>query len=253
MQLLENRSVIIVEGNQRKEFLQGLITNNIYKCPIYSLMLNPVGKFSYDFFIIEQGDQLFIDCDYLSLESLIKTLNIYKLRSKINIISKKDELGVFSSKVICGNSLCYQDPRSEKLGYRIIMPKNTQINISDHNYESMRLNLGIPEGHKDLIESKSFPLEFGMDKLNAIDFDKGCYIGQEVTSRTKYRGIIRKEIFVIEGEELPHTGDDIIVNQIKIGIMCSRLQNIGLALIRLEEYQKLDHSKINFSLSKIIL
>ncbi|KKB96257.1 tRNA-modifying protein YgfZ [Candidatus Arcanobacter lacustris] len=252
MQLLENRSVIIIEGEQRKEFLQGLITNDIHKCPIYSLMLSPVGKFLYDFFIIEDQDQLLIDCDYLSLESLVKTLNLYKLRKKINIISKKDELGVFSSKEIYNEGICYLDPRSKELGYRIIAPKNTQITNSDHNYELMRLNLGIPEGHKDLIESKSFPLEFAMDRLNAIDFDKGCYVGQEVTSRTKYRGTIRKEIFIIRGEELPHTGDDIIVDQIKIGVMCSQLNNVGLALIKLEEYQKLDQTKLNFSLFKII-
>jgi folate-binding protein YgfZ len=133
------------------------------------------------------------------------------------------------------------------------MAKNTPIIASDHNYELIRLNLGIPEGHKDLIELKSFPLEFGMDKLNAIDFDKGCYVGQEVTSRTKYRGTIRKELFIIRGEDLPPSGDDIIIDQNKIGIICSKLQNTGLALIQSEEYQKLEGLKLNFSLFKIIL
>lgn len=252
MQLLKNRSLIIIEGEQRKDFLQGLITNNIYKCPIYTLMLNAVGKFLYDFFIIDLEDKLLIDCDYESLDKIIIHLERYKLRSKINISSQKDKLGIFSSKNFFHHNICYEDPRNKNLGYRIIMPLKDAIKKCEYDYEFMRLNLGIAEGNKDMIESKSFPLEFGMDRIGAIDFNKGCYIGQEVISRTKYRGTIRKDIFIIKGETLPSRGDDIIVDQTKIGTMCSKLNNIGLALIRLEEYEKLNYLQLNFKLESCV-
>ena len=249
--ILGERGVITIEGEQAKEFLQGLITNNISKLPIYSLMLTPHGKFLYDFFISEQSNILYVDCYYTSIEQIIKTLNIYKLRSKIEIIDKTLEFNVVSSKeAINGAIISYQDPRLEKLGYRSIVPKSLVIDESNFSYESLRIQCGVPEGHKDMLQNKSFPLEFSMDKLNAIDFDKGCYLGQEVTSRTKYLGTIRKKPYIIKGKDLPQIGHDILAGDQKIGLMCSSNSSTGIALIRQDDYEKLAQKNLPFDLTE---
>ncbi len=204
MIFLEDRALINIEDlepnqNERQKFLQGLITNDIYKASnnlIYSAMLNAQGRFLYDFFIFEKENILFLDCHKNRVDEIIKKLNFYKLRTKVKII-KNDEYQVFFDDQDCKNGFCFDDPRKHELGKRIYLKKNIALQNDDSEYHYRRIALKIAEGEYDLTYEKSLILEFDFDNLNAIDYKKGCYIGQELTARTHYKGQIRKKLYHI--------------------------------------------------------
>ncbi len=213
----KDRALFEIRGEDRKKFLQGLITNDVNKAGekdlIYSAMLNASGRFLYDFFIFESSDKLMIDCLASRRDEILQKLNFYKLRSKIEII-KNDELAVgqvFSDEDLSLDGILkFSDPRNKELGYRIYAPLplekiNTIIEYSDNSvelnseafYHYKRITLKIPESEHDLTYEKSFIAEFNFDNLNAIDYQKGCYIGQEPTARIHHLGQIRKKIIHI--------------------------------------------------------
>lgn len=217
--VLKNRAVISISGEDRKVFLQGLITGDVNKVSenqaIYALMLSPQGRFLYDFFIVEDKDRLLVDCCLDRVEEIIKKLSFYKLRLKVEM-KKEEELLVVSGKLLVGGGVSFVDPRNAELGYRAIIARGfcdaviqngdeqsellcqgDVSSCSDDEYNFRRINLKIPDD-SDLTFEKSFPLEFGFDDLNAIDYKKGCYVGQEITARTHYKGVIRKKVFLIE-------------------------------------------------------
>ncbi|MDX2083350.1 MAG: folate-binding protein, partial [Rickettsiales bacterium] len=173
MFLLENRSVIEVAGDDRVSFLQGLLTNDINKASpsnlLYALMLTPQGRFLYDFFILEQDSKILLDAPKEYIDEIIKKFSIYKLRSNVTFsISKKNVYATFDY-----NENFLPDPRSEKMGYRIIS-NHAFESLEDFNlYEDIRIKNKIPDAVKDFIKDKSFPLEYGTDKMHAIDFNKG--------------------------------------------------------------------------------
>lgn len=252
--LLTDRAIITIKGIDRFKFLQSIITNDINKIIeqkiIYSLLLNPQGRYFSDFFIIAVEDYFLIDCHTNRINELIIKLNKYKLRSKVEIIDTQEEYQIIS---VIGkieyNSFSslsyYPDPRNLNMGHRIIINKNqlndfiskNDLTDQNYNYDELRINHYIPEGEKDLISDKSYPLEYKIEKLGAIDFNKGCYIGQELTARTTYLGVIRKELYYITSKEfLPQNGTNITIGDQKIGRLNSTYKNIGLALIRTEDY-----------------
>ncbi|MFN7038327.1 MAG: YgfZ/GcvT domain-containing protein [Alphaproteobacteria bacterium] len=251
-----DRAVISVTGPEASSFLQAIITNDIYKVSqtnsIYSCILTPQGKYAFDFFISYFEDKFFIEIDKLCAKQLISKLNLYKLRKNIEI-KMEDEYEVLSLQELIDqeqawltlpflSGLKYIDPRYSKMGYRAIIKSDSlpeilaAYNQTLNSYEYYRINNGIPEGNKDLRFEKSFPLEYGLDYLNAIDFKKGCYVGQEVTARTKYRGLIRKKIYVVKAINDISIDKEVYLNEIKVGNVTSVFGNIGLALIREEEY-----------------
>ncbi|OFW79852.1 MAG: hypothetical protein A2887_06150 [Alphaproteobacteria bacterium RIFCSPLOWO2_01_FULL_40_26] len=196
MILLEDRLILEISGVERKKFLQGLITNDINKASeknlIYTAMLNPQARFLYDFFIFEKDEKLVIDCFAPRRDEILKKLNSYKLRAQVEI-KKNDEIKILWNQENQG----FYDPRNPKLGCRFY---TTNLPLTTHplpltTYHLNRLSLKIPESEHDLTYEKSFILEFGFDDLNAIDYNKGCYVGQELTARTHYKGEIRKKIF----------------------------------------------------------
>ena len=226
--ILLDRAIIEIKGVDRKSFLQGLITNDINKANkdtlIYAAMLNAQGRFLYDFFIFEKDDSLFLDCLSSRRDEIFTKLKFYKLRSQVEII-KNDNFEIVqdfenAEKVSNTSSAAYlifQDPRHKGLGYRIYKAAQKNSNSSEddetshhsnkiwHNdnnpehgnldeYHHQRIGLKIPEGEYDLTYEKSIIAEFGFDDLNAVDYKKGCYIGQELTARTHYMGQVRKKI-----------------------------------------------------------
>lgn len=204
---LETRSILEITGPDRKKFLQGLITNDVNKATeknlIYSAMLNAQGRFLYDFFIFEIGEKLILDCDALRRDEIFQKLNFYKLRAKVEI-KKNDGIGVGYQLLVVGYRLpidgyFFSDPRSAELGHKIY---TTALRLTPDTlrlkYDFNRIVLKIPESELDLTYEKSFILEFGFDDLNAIDYQKGCYVGQELTARTHHTGQIRKKIFHVK-------------------------------------------------------
>jgi folate-binding protein YgfZ len=199
---LTTRSILEITGSDRKKFLQGLITNDVNKATeknlIYSAMLNAQGRFLYDFFIFEIGEKLILDCFSLRRDEIFQKLNFYKLRAKVEI-KKNDEIGIFWNKEIVENcDFKFTDPRNSKIGYRLYKASTQAALQQEDEYNFLRIENKIPESEQDLTYEKSFILEFGFDDLNAIDYQKGCYIGQELTARTHHTGQIRKKIFHIK-------------------------------------------------------
>ena len=250
---LRDRAILSITGSDKITFLQGLLTNDIQKLtyhPIYSLILTPQGKFLYDFYLVLNDDEILLDCDVEKYDQICKKFAIYKLRSDISINPVKDQYKIFSiygkGSANANNSLVFIDPRYSLLGSRAILKAEyAEEFLKKHhlvpaqNYTKLIYDLSTPLPHIDLISEESFPLEFGMDFLNAISFEKGCYVGQELTARTKHRGVVRKKIYkIIAQSDLSEVkyGAEIMVNQNKIGKFCSAFNNIGKALIREEDY-----------------
>ncbi|MGB0629208.1 MAG: YgfZ/GcvT domain-containing protein [Alphaproteobacteria bacterium] len=258
---LASRGIVSVWGEDARDFLQGLITNDIEKVSknsaIYAALLTPQGKFLHDFFIVEYKDRLLLDCEAGRIPDLIKRLTMYRLRAKVDIA---DETGTFAVGVMLapgqsgpdGNAgaaktrfdgVSYIDPRHAGLGERTIrlideddsFPADEAVlanNVAE--YEAKRIALGIPDSAADLVPEKSMPLEVGFDELNGVDFQKGCYVGQEVTTRMKHRSLVRKRLFPVtfDGDLAP--GTSVKAGDVVAGEIHSSQKGRGIALLRLD-------------------
>ena len=225
---LEDRGFIQVTGLEAKDFLQNIVTNDIEKVSsnstVFSSILTPQGKYLFEFFVLKLKDSYLLECEKKSSTEIIKLLNFYKLRSKVDFIdlSEKYVAAVVSlekfkemngSDLSKGNTTSYGDdpvyidPRNDKLGAKIISKlenihltiKKLNLEITDKkNYYNKSFELGIPQIDLNKLKDKIFGIENNLDELNGIDFKKGCYIGQENTSRIKLRNKLRRRILPIQ-------------------------------------------------------
>ncbi|NUY39546.1 folate-binding protein [Wolbachia endosymbiont of Litomosoides brasiliensis] len=241
---LPNRGVIVLYGPDTRSFLQSVITNDINKLngqkAIYSLLLSPQGKYLYDFFLIEYGKYILLECENLYLQQIIEKLDLLKtyLRVKIKNISALYRVGVlFNTKSTeCSNEsqVIFQDPRHKSLEMRIIHKNEIKELVGDSTqYERVRIQNLVPDGAKDMVQNSSFPLQYLIDKVNGISFNKGCYIGQEVVRQMSRQKIFRKKLYLIEGDNvLPNIGTKVTnENNEEVGELRSSTDNIGLALL----------------------
>lgn len=262
---LPERGIVAISGPTARDFLQGLITNDIGRvsptCAIYAALLTPQGKFLHDFFIVEHKDRLLLDCRRDRIPDLIKRLTMYRLRSKVEIGDESDkwEVGVMLATDEAGepqsagtaktrfDGVSYIDPRHAGMGERTIrlvdeddtFPTDTvQLEKNRASYDALRISLGIPDTGADLIAEKSMPLESGFDELHGVDFDKGCYVGQEVTARMKHRKLVKKRLFPIrfDGEIAP--GTVVKAGDVDAGDVRSAVKGRGIALLRLDLAEK---------------
>ena len=243
--LLSDRCTVAITGADAKQFLQGLISNDIQKLSphraLYSALLTPQGKFLFDFFIYEEQDRLLIDIARAWQADFIRKLNMYKLRSDVNIAPLTYAVYASwgeSSLSPEGNFItACADPRLHALGVRMISAENDlSVNASEDAYHLHRLTLAVPDGIRDMAIEKDILLELGFESLHGVDFAKGCYMGQELTARTKYRGLIKKHLFMVQsaGGYLPAPSTAICYNGEAVGEMRSSSGAIGLAMIRNE-------------------
>lgn len=248
--LLTERSITRISGEDRFKFLQGLLSNDVNKLTpnegIYACMLTPQGKYFADFFLYLDGESILLDIPAIRQEDILKKLNIYKLRSAVTI-APCSEYQVVSFLSELKAPEVFIDPRSKNLGMRGFIHESNLAELTkdmqndQDAYDLARINNFIAEGEKDLIFEKSFLLEYGLDQLNAIDYNKGCYVGQELVARTHHRGVIRKQIVQVESQnKLPESGTEIYADEKKLGVICSSVNNKGLALIRTEDTINLD-------------
>lgn len=274
---LDDRIIIEIIGTDSKGFLQPLITNNIdlvsSKKSIYAALLSPQGKYIFDFFIFENSinGHLSIDCAKNRCAELLEKLNIYKLRYKINF-NINNNISIFSiygtdyselelnlkevslegSTEKINNNIILVDPRNKKLGLRIYSDLSSPIEgfnkipdgeKSDLDY--IRIELSVPNPDLDLEIEKSFLIENNFEFINAIDFKKGCYVGQENTARQKYRGTAKKKLFLIRiiGNDIIN-GTKIYYNERVVGTMRSSCKDIGLATIRTDFYEEYKNTNI---------
>lgn len=234
---LENRGRIRVAGAQAKPFLQGLITADINMLGpsyplLYSCLFTPNGKFLHDFFISADGDALLLDCEGgARAVHLAKILGVYKLRTRVEIETVQDSpvYAVLKS----AERLGLPDPRHPDMGYRsFTLPEN----IPERPFEAWdrhRIERLIPDGSRDMPPERATPLEYGLDRLSAVSYDKGCYLGQELTARMHYRNLGKKALRRVSGGELPPLGTPLLSTGNRlVGEMCSSCGDIGLALVR---------------------
>ncbi len=237
--ILPNRVIIEVSGSDRCSFLQGLVTQDVSliekELIIYTLLLSPQGKFQYDFFIISAEDLWLIDVDESRADSLMQRLHLFKLHANVSIVKNTDMRVAVSSEII-STTYCFEDPRLKTLGYRCygktFENKQTPVEV----YENLRLSQGVPDGAKDMIVDKSIPLEWGMDELRAISWDKGCYMGQELTARSRYVGQIRKRAFPIELQNTNglEIGAKLYIGEQEVGELRTHNKKFGIALLKVE-------------------
>jgi len=251
---LDDRAVIAISGPEARPFLQGLVTNDVAGglapgSGLYTALLSPQGKVLFDFFVTEGDGALLLDVARDSAQALLKRLRMYKLRAKVEI-EARPQLGVFLNleghpdnrrTSYAERAVSFADPRAPGLGVRSIgaiaeMPANLP---GPRAYHEERLKLGVPEG-SDFGTEKIFALDAGLDELNGVSFTKGCYVGQELTSRMKHRATARKRILGVTGKTaLPAPGTAIRRGGAEIGEMLSSAGIQGFALVRLD---RLDES-----------
>ncbi len=259
--IAKRRGVLRIAGEDRVSFLQGLVTNDVARAaagqPVYSALLTAQGRFLHDFFIVPQSDALLLDCEAERRADLMRRLGMYKLRAKATIEDKTDSLAVI---LLWGDGLepgalrsndaaaIYADPRLPALGARAIVAADSAASwIAKHglsaadedSYDRHRIALGVPDGSRDLPVERALLLENGFDELHGIDWQKGCYIGQEVTARMRYRSLVRKQLLpvAIDGPT-PEFGAPITLDGAEAGEMRSAVDGLGLALLRQEALDK---------------
>ncbi|OYW75683.1 MAG: hypothetical protein B7Z27_08685 [Sphingobacteriia bacterium 32-37-4] len=213
-------------------------------------MLTPQGKYFADFFLQAEQDSILLDVPLAREAAIIKKLNMYKLRSAATLTECPEyQVVAFLNEdnPNPSNNLIFIDPRSAKLGRRGFMLKSDlkqmteNLRYDKNAYDLTRIANFVAEGEKDLVSEQSFLLEYGLGELNAIDYKKGCYVGQELVARTHYLGVVRKQIVQVESEqELPALSTIIYAGEQKLGVICSSVNNKGLALIRTENVINLD-------------
>jgi len=236
--VLNDRAIIAVAGPEARNFLQGLITNDIDKLtsgtPLYAALLTPQGKVLFDFLLYEREGTILIDCARITAEPLEKRLSTYRLRAKVEIAGRGD-LAVIAS-WNGGTDGEWRDPRVAALGQRSIGIDDTECASADA-YTAHRLDLGVPEG-RDFGQDEMFALDADLEELNGVSFDKGCYVGQELTARMKHRGTARKKLLPIEAAAggLPSPGSRVSASGSDLGAITSIYKNRGFALIRLDRY-----------------
>lgn len=235
---LEYRKLIKISKVESAKFLQSILSNNIdniYKKKLqYNLLLSPQGKILYDFFIFKLSQDFYLDCHIEFLESIKNKLQSYKLHSDIKIEILDIDIFILDKNF---NVYCYLDPRNPNLGYRYYDFDESEKGVDNFKmdmiriYNEQRLQYLVPELGIDFMPEEFFPLHFGMDNLNAISFSKGCYVGQEVTARMKYRGKGKKYLKCIKINDYEIRGQDIIQDDKKIGIVLKIYHMNVLALL----------------------
>ncbi|MDF1748405.1 MAG: folate-binding protein [Alphaproteobacteria bacterium] len=263
---LTGRGLITLSGDDRVSFLQGLVSNDVTKLEsgraLWSALLTAQGKFRHDFFLIPDGDRILIDCEGADrLMDLGQTLRRYVLRADAQLGIDQtvacfaiwgDELSALpadGTATSVAGGILFADPRLPAMGYRLIAPPETArqwltdkgaTEQSRADWDAHRIPLGIPDGARDIQPDKAILLEHGFDELHGLDWKKGCYMGQELTARTKYRGLTKKRLLPVRlSGEAPEEGSQITTADGKdAGTLFSIQGNWGLALLRLDPVKK---------------
>ena len=253
--LLPDRGVVKVVGDDVRKFLNGLITADMDKVKPgtarFGALLTPQGKIVGDFIVAEldpaEGGGFFLDCPRALAPALVEKFNFYKLRAKIICEDLSQVLGVMAvwdNPGVSDYGLGYADPRLPTLGTRVMLPPHlTEEAASDlsaelltaDDYEAHRIALGIPRGGTDFMYGDIFPHEADMDQLGGIDFEKGCYVGQEVVSRVEHRATARSRLVPIAYDEFaPEEGLPVMAGEKQVGTLGSTANKRGIAMLRLD-------------------
>jgi folate-binding protein YgfZ len=238
---LPDRGVLVVTGEDRVSFLQGLVSNDVSQAApgraVWAALLTPQGKWLADFFVLSDGERLLLDCERAQMAMLGPRLSRYRLRSKVTV--EPTDLAVFvawdGAPPSSAGVVTAADPRLATAGSRILSADPVPTNATAQDWDRHRLSLGLPEGSRDLEAEKTVLLEAGFDELDGISWTKGCYMGQELTARTRYRGLLKRRLVpvTIEGPA-PAPGTPVLRDGADVGAMRSAADGMGLAVLRLD-------------------
>jgi len=252
---LPDRCVVKVAGEGARDFLNGLVTTDMKALRPglgrFGALLTPQGKIIVDFLITEapsgHGGGFLIDCPRALAQALADKLNIYKLRAKVAIENLSDSLGVLAAwngQPAVMPDLAFADPRNVALGFRILVPEELAPKVAEligaepvdgSAYDAHRIAAGVPRGGLDFIYGDAFPHETNMDRLHGVDFDKGCYVGQEVVSRMQHRGTARtRTVRIVLDGFAPEPGTAILAGEKSVGSIGSAAGHDALALLRID-------------------
>ena len=252
---LPDRGVVKVSGGDARDFLNGLVTTDVTllhpDLGRFGALLTPQGKIIVDFLVTEapsgHGGGFLIDCPRALAQGLADKLGFYKLRAKVAVENLSDRLGVLAAwdgEFAMKPDLAFADPRNSALGWRILVPQELAQKVADligaelvdsSAYDAHRIASGVPRGGLDFMYGDAFPHETNMDRLHGVDFDKGCYVGQEVVSRMQHRGTARtRTVRVVLEDFSPEPGTAVLAGDKPVGTMGSTAGQSGLALVRID-------------------
>ena len=270
--ILDDRGLLYIQGDDVKGFLQNIISNDIHKVTdsfsCYASLLTPQGKYLFDFIVLKHKKGYFIDCNKKQINQLYEHLNLYKLRSKVEILNLSNEfvvaaisrekfLSIENSKDEAGFTIKYRedpiflDPRNKELGARLVVNleklylsvKKLELKSSESDeYYNFSHKLGIPQLDTNKLQNKLFGIECNFDELNGLDFKKGCYVGQENTARIKLKNKLSKKLFAIQIIEGNINSEEIFLKDKEVGKLLINNKN-PFALIKIQK-DLLDFKKV---------
>jgi len=243
---LPARAVVEVAGPDRVAFLQGLVSNDVAEAApgraVWAALLTPQGKWLAEFFILSGGgERLLLDCEADQAADVARRLSRYRLRSAVTVAPVP--LRVYAAwdgdPGPLPGAVAAPDPRLPEAGWRILSGTAFPANATAEEWDRHRLALGLPDGSRDLEVDRTVLLEAGFDELGGVSWTKGCYMGQELTARTKYRGLVKRRLvpvsvegWAVEGA-MPAPGTPVLRDGVEVGTMRSGRDGLGLALLRL--------------------
>jgi folate-binding protein YgfZ len=250
---LPDRGVVRVEGEDATSFLHGIVTNDVENLGVgearFAALLSPQGKILFDFFVLrvpaDAGAAFLIDCVAGQAAELVRRLSLYKLRAKATIANVSEQCAVLASPgagvpSVSGDS--FRDPRDSRLGWRSIVSRTDAASAKPRDgYDAVRIFLGVPKGGVDFAYGDAFPHDVNMDLLNGVDFAKGCYVGQEVVSRMRHRGGVRRRTCkarLSKSAPAPAPGVPVFAGDSLIGTLGSSSGALALALIRIDRLEE---------------
>jgi len=251
---LDDRGVLEVSGGDAVKLLQGLVSNDLDQLAdepaIYAALLTPQGKYLFDFLVFAHGDALWLDVEAARVDDLVRRLTLYRMRADVGF-TKREDLAVYAlfdgdAGAVAGAEIDVVDPRLAALGRRVVgEPRVVEPALAElaeaaafADYDRRRLDLGVPAGTRDLEPDKALLLENGFVELHGVDFDKGCFVGQELTARMRHRGTVRKRLVPVTLDADVPPGTPIRAGDIEVGELRSSNGTQGLALIRLDRWDR---------------
>ncbi|CEF65679.1 Putative transferase CAF17, mitochondrial [Strongyloides ratti] len=253
--LLPFRKLISIKGSESFSFLQALLTKDLRKLDKtnngieFSFLLNSRGRIVTDLLVYKVEDEFLLEMDHTIVQRMLKLLNLYKIRRNV-IITDSDKNVNFTVEQINDNPNAYKDPRTNTFGTRILSNKDVDVNINkdeEKNYHLRRMVFGIPEGNFET--ENELPLNMNGDLMNGINFDKGCYVGQELTARTNFVGVVRKRLLPLKFESKLVSDSTQLFdeNNKRIGKLIKRIDNLGIGIVAIDKIDKeivCNHEKV---------
>ncbi len=241
---LPQRGVIEIGGADRVAFLNGLVSNDVAQAApgraVWAALLTPQGKYLADFFIFATEQALLLDVLAADIPVLMPKFRRFRLRAAVELADVSGTYGVYAAwgGTAPDAAICAPDPRLPEAGWRVLSTVLLPGNAGVEDYAAHRIGLGLPDGPPDLEPDKTLLLEAGFDELGGVAWDKGCYMGQELTARTKYRGLVKRRLVpvALSGEAMP--GAPVLAGDVEVGRLCSRAGAQALAMLRVDALDK---------------